>query len=132
LDRNTRLKTPSPESAFFVRHTGETQGCDARNKEHRMDIYVGNLASDITGSDLRDAFESFGKVATADVVKHGHGPGTRGFGFVVMPSTSKAVFAIIGLDGRNLKGRAITANEVRPRDSVCGFCRTPCYRRRGK
>jgi RNA recognition motif-containing protein len=97
-----------------------------------MDIYVGNLASDMTGRDLRDAFEAFGKVASADVMTHWHDPGCGGFGFVVMPSSSQGIFAIKGLDGKRLKGRTITADEVRPRDPVCGLCRTPCYNRRGK
>ncbi len=92
-----------------------------------MNVHVGNLPSDVTGNDLREAFESFGQVAAAHVVKHRHGGASRGFGFVDMPSPSEAVSAIVGLDGKNLKGRAITAKEVRPRDPVCGTCRTPCY-----
>jgi RNA recognition motif-containing protein len=97
-----------------------------------MNVYVGNLPSDVTGNDLREVFEPFGQVAAAHVVKHRHGGGSRGFGFVDMPSPSEAVSAIGGLDGANLKGRAITAHEVRPRDPVCGACRTPCYYLNGK
>jgi peptidylprolyl isomerase len=97
-----------------------------------MNIYVGNLPSAVTGSDLREAFESFGQVETARVVKHRHGGGSRGFGFVDMPSQSEAVSAIVGLDGKNLKGRAITANEARPKDPVRAACRTPCYGWNGK
>jgi RNA recognition motif-containing protein len=92
-----------------------------------MDICVGNLPRDVTGSDLREVFESFGQVETAHVVKLRHGGGSRGFGLVDMPSKSEAVAAIIGLHGKNLKGRAITPHEVWPRDPVCGACRTPCY-----
>src|SRR5512147_1642628 len=97
-----------------------------------MNIHVGNLPSDVTGSDLREAFESFGQVETARVVKQRHGDGFRGFGFVDMPSQSEAVSAIAGLDGQNLKGRAITVNEARPKDPVCATCRTPCYGGNGK
>lgn len=97
-----------------------------------MNIHVGNLPSDVTGSDLREAFESFGQVETARVVKQRHGGGSGGFGLVDMPSQSEAVSAITGLDGKNLKGRAITANEVRPKDPVCATCRTPCYGWNGK
>ena len=70
-------------------------------------------------------------MASADVMKHWQGRGSGGSGFVVMPSRSRAVFAIMRLDGKRLKGRTITAHEVRPRDPVCGFCRAPCYGRRG-
>jgi peptidylprolyl isomerase len=92
-----------------------------------MDVYVGNLPSDMTENDLREAFEPFGQVAAAHVVKQRHGGGSGDFGFVDMPSRSEAVCAIVGLDGKDLKGRAITAKEARPRDPVCGTCRTPCY-----
>ena len=34
-----------------------------------MDIYVGNLSYDVTDEDLRQAFESFGQVASATVMK---------------------------------------------------------------
>jgi hypothetical protein len=66
-----------------------------------MDIYVDHLASDITGRDLREAFEVFGRVASADVMKHWQGRGIGGFEFVVMPSRGRAIFAIGGAMARN-------------------------------
>jgi len=53
-----------------------------------MNVYVGNLPSDVTGNDLREVFEPFGQVETAHVVKHPHGGGSQGFGFVDMPSSA--------------------------------------------
>jgi RNA recognition motif-containing protein len=97
-----------------------------------MDICVGNLPGDVTGSDLREVFESFGRVETADVVKHRHGDESRGFGFVDMPARSEAVCAILGVHGRNVNGRAITATEVRPRDPVSGACGTRCHCRQSE
>ena len=91
-----------------------------------MDICVGNLSSDITGNDLREVFESFGRVETADIVMQRHSDESRGFGFVGMPVRSEGVCAVLSVHGRNLKGRAMTANEVRPRDPVSGACRTRC------
>jgi anti-anti-sigma factor len=60
-----------------------------------MNVYVGNLPSDVTGNDLREAFEPFGRVETARVVTHRHGGGSRGFGFVDMPARSEAVRAVL-------------------------------------
>lgn len=97
-----------------------------------MDIYVGNLPSDVTGSDLRDMFESFGRVETADVMKRRHGDESGGFGFVGMPARSEAVSAVLGVHGRNVSGQAITAAEVRPRDPLSGACRTRCHCRSGR
>jgi RNA recognition motif-containing protein len=97
-----------------------------------MDICVGNLPSDVTGSDLRTVFESFGRVETADVVKHRHGGESRGLGFVGMPARSEAVRAVLGVHGRNVNGRAITATEVRPRDPLSGTCGARCHCRSGE
>jgi RNA recognition motif-containing protein len=92
-----------------------------------MDICVGNLPSDITGNDLRDVFEVFGCVETANVVRQHHSDESRGFGFVGMPVRSEGVCAVLSVHGRNLKGRTITANEIRSRDPVSGACRTRCH-----
>jgi RNA recognition motif-containing protein len=34
-----------------------------------MNIYVGNLSRDVAETDLREAFQAFGEVATASVIK---------------------------------------------------------------
>jgi RNA recognition motif-containing protein len=105
---------------------------DANERGHRMNICVGNLSSDVTGSDLREVFESFGRVETADVVKDRHGNASRGFGYVGMSARSEAVCAVLGVHGRRLNGQTITATEVRPRDPVSGACHTRCHCRSGR
>ncbi|MEN6424978.1 MAG: RNA-binding protein [Phycisphaerales bacterium] len=92
-----------------------------------MDIYVGNLPSGITVDDLREVFEPFGRVETADVVRRRHGDESRGFGFVGMPARSEGVCAVLGVHGRTVSGQTITATEIRPRDPVSGVCRTRCH-----
>ena len=96
-----------------------------------MDICVGNLPSDMTGNDLREVFESFGRVETADVVRHPHGDESRGLGFAGMPARTEAVRAVFGVHGRNVNGQAVTATEVRPRDPVSGACGVRCHCRSG-
>ena len=96
-----------------------------------MDIYVGNLPRDITGSNLRVMFESFGRVETVDVVRRCPADESKGFGFVGMPARSEAVRAVIGVHGRNVNGQAITGTEVRPRDPVSGACGARCHCRSG-
>ncbi len=92
-----------------------------------MDICVGNLPRDVTGNDLREVFASFGRVETAEVVKHRRGEESRGLGFVGMPVRSEAVCAVLRVHGRNVNGQTITATEVRPRDPVSGVCRARCH-----
>ena len=97
-----------------------------------MDICVGNLPRDVTGSDLREVFESFGRVATAKVVKHRRGEASRGLGFVGMPARREAVCAVLGVHGRSWRGQAITAHEVQPKDPASGAGRARCRCRGGE
>jgi RNA recognition motif-containing protein len=80
-----------------------------------MNIYVGNLAFAITEDELRQAFEAFGKVDTATIIKDKYSGQSKGFGFVEMPSGDEARAAIEGLNGKELKGRNLNVNEARPR-----------------
>jgi RNA recognition motif-containing protein len=80
-----------------------------------MNIYVGNLSREVTEEDLRQAFEAFGQVATATVIKDRFSGESRGFGFVDMPNKTEAQSAIAALNGKELKGRTLNVNEARPR-----------------
>lgn len=85
-----------------------------------MKIFVGNLSHDISDEDLLRAFESFGKVESAAVVKDKFTGQSRGFGFVEMPSVEEARSAINGMNGKELKGRTVNVNEARPREERGG------------
>jgi len=80
-----------------------------------MNIYVGGLSRDVTEEDLRQAFETFGKVESVTIIKDKFSGESRGFGFVEMPAKIEAQSAITGMNGKELKGRAINVNEARPR-----------------
>lgn len=80
-----------------------------------MNIYVGNLSFNVTEEDLRMAFESFGQVEAVAIIKDKYSGKSKGFGFVEMPSKDEAQSAIDGLNGKELKGRALKVNEARPR-----------------
>jgi RNA recognition motif-containing protein len=85
-----------------------------------MNIYVGNLSNEVTDEDLRQEFEEFGQVESANVIKDKFSGESRGFGFVEMPSKEEAAAAISGLEDRELKGRKINVNEARPRPANRG------------
>ena len=85
-----------------------------------MNIYVGNLAYEVTEEDLRLAFESFGQVETAAIIKDKYSGESKGFGFVEMPSKDEAQSAIDGLNDTDLQGRTLNVNEARPRDESRG------------
>ena len=80
-----------------------------------MNIYVGNISRTANEQDLKDAFAAFGEVSSASIIKDKFSGESRGFGFVEMPNKDEAEKAIAGLNGKDLKGRPLTANEARPR-----------------
>lgn len=80
-----------------------------------MNIYVGNLSYDVSDEDLREAFEAYGNVESAIVIRDKFTGESRGFGFVEMQGKEEAQQAMSELDGKELKGRHIIVNEARPR-----------------
>ncbi len=80
-----------------------------------MNIYVGNLSFNTTEDQLREAFEGFGEVSTASIIKDKFSGDSRGFAFVEMPSKDEAMAAIAGLNNQDLEGRALNVNEAKPR-----------------
>ena len=80
-----------------------------------MKIFVGNLSHDVTDDDLRETFEPFGNVSSAEVVKDRFSSESKGFGFVEMPTAAEAQAAIGGVNGTMIKGRAVNVSEARPR-----------------
>jgi len=80
-----------------------------------MNIYVGNLAFTVTEEDLKKAFEAFGQVASANIIKDQYSNQSKGFGFVEMPESSEAQAAISALNGKELNGRTLTVNQAKPR-----------------
>jgi RNA recognition motif-containing protein len=85
-----------------------------------MNIYVGNVFLAVTEDDLRQAFEAFGQVTSAKIIKDKYTGNSRGFGFVEMPNHQEARSALSGLNGKDLKGRSLKVNEARPRNDRQG------------
>ena len=85
-----------------------------------MNIYVGNLAYEVTDESLQTAFTEYGEVTTARVIMDRFSGRSRGFGFVEMANNDEAEAAIKGLNGTDLDGRSLTVNEARPREDRGG------------
>lgn len=88
-----------------------------------MNIYVGSLAKEVSEEELKQAFEVFGEVASAKIIKDMFSGESRGFAFVEMPAAAQAQAAISGMNGKDLKGSSLKVNEARPRskDGRGGF-----------
>ena len=80
-----------------------------------MNIFVGNLAPEVTEEDLKEAFLEYGEVKSATLIKDMFTRVSKGFGFVEMPGKAHSQAAIEGLNGKDLKGKNLNVNEARPR-----------------
>ena len=78
-----------------------------------MKLYVGNLASTITDTQLQSLFAEHGPVNSAKVIRDQHSGQPRGFGFVEMADV-EAKQAMELLNGKDIEGRPLTVNEARP------------------
>ncbi|NWF89728.1 MAG: RNA-binding protein [Ignavibacteriaceae bacterium] len=81
-----------------------------------MNIFVGNLAKEVTEQDLQTLFGECGSVRSVKIIKDLFSGESKGFGFVEMPGAADAQKAIKELNTRDLKGKKITVNEARPRE----------------
>lgn len=78
-----------------------------------MKIYLGNLSYDVTEEDLKTALAPFGQVESVTIINDKYSGRSKGFGFAQMASRAEAQAAIDGLNGKELKGRALNVNEAR-------------------
>jgi RNA recognition motif-containing protein len=85
-----------------------------------MKLYVGNLAFETSGENLRQHFEQAGTVETATVVEDRDTGRSRGFGFVEMSTKEEGEAAIQQFNGKEFGGRNLTVNEARPREDRGG------------
>jgi len=80
-----------------------------------MNIYVGNIAYNMSDDELRAVFENFGDVDSARIITDRDTGRSKGFGFVEMPDSDQAAAALEALNGSEIMGRSLTVNEARPK-----------------
>lgn len=80
-----------------------------------MKIYVGNLSFRATDEDLQAAFEPYGEVVSARVIKDKETGRSRGFGFVEMPNQEQGNNAIEKVNNTEIGDRAVRVNEAQER-----------------
>jgi len=85
-----------------------------------MKLYLGNLSYEVTEEDLKAALNPFGQVESVTIIKDKFSGRSKGFGFAQMASRSEAQAAIDGLNGKELKGRALNVNEARAQSQSRG------------
>lgn len=78
-----------------------------------MKLYVGNLALQTSGEDLRVLFGQAGSVVSATVIEDGNTRRSRCFGFVEMTTSEEGAAAIVQFNGKEVEGRPLMVNEIK-------------------
>jgi RNA recognition motif-containing protein len=85
-----------------------------------MDIYVGNLAFQLSESELQELFQEFGEVKSVKIISDKMTGKSKGFAFVSMENDTEAQAAIDQLHGRQVHGRNLIVNQARPKTENAG------------
>lgn len=78
-------------------------------------LYVGNLAYEVTDEILRSHFEQIGPCDSAKVIVDKYSGRGKGFGFVEMASEEDAQEAIKKYHDTDFHGRKMIVNEAKPK-----------------
>ncbi|RPI75576.1 MAG: RNA-binding protein [Ignavibacteriales bacterium] len=79
-----------------------------------MNIFVGNLASDVKEDELKTLFSKHGRVSNVKIIRDMFSQISKGFAFIEMPGKAEAQKAMTELNTYELKGKKLTVNEARP------------------
>ena len=82
-----------------------------------MKLYVGNLAFETTGDDLKTLFAEAGTVESVSLIEDRETGRSRGFGFVEMQTKEEGTAAVEKFNGTEFAGRALKVNEAKPREN---------------
>ena len=80
-----------------------------------LNIYVGNLAYEVTEEVLSNVFGEHGEVTSVKIIMDTYSGRSKGFGFIEMAHQAEAEAAIQELNSISLNGRNLIVNEARPR-----------------
>jgi len=81
-----------------------------------MNIYVSNLSFNTSDAELSELFSAFGEVSSAKVITDRETGRSRGFGFVEMASEDEGKDAMLGLNNKEVEGRAMSVSVAKPRE----------------
>jgi RNA recognition motif-containing protein len=86
-----------------------------------MNIYIANLSYGVNDADLKELFQEYGEISSANVITDRLTGKSRGFGFVEMPNDSEGLKAIKELNGVEHDGKVITVNVAKPKTEKRDF-----------
>ena len=86
-----------------------------------MNLFIGNLAKNVTADELRNAFSVYGEIKAVNILKDKLTKQSRGFGFVQMPNADEANKAITGLHGKTIIGQTISVFQAKTREDCKAY-----------
>ncbi len=89
-----------------------------------MDIYVSNISFHTTEEDLKELFSKFGIVKSVKIIIDRLTNKSRGFGFIEMSSEQEGNDAILGLNNKDIEGRALGVSVAKPKANNDSFSRS--------
>jgi cold-inducible RNA-binding protein len=85
-----------------------------------VNIFVAKLNFSTSSEALREAFEQFGEVASANVITDRETGRSKGYGFVDMPNDGEGSAAVAALDGSDFDGNTIAVKKAEPKSGGTG------------
>jgi RNA recognition motif-containing protein len=85
-----------------------------------MNIYVGNLAPNVTEEDLKNFFAEYDGISGVKIIKDITTGSSKGFGFLDISVQSVGLKAVNELNGKDLNGKKVVVNEARPKTNGGG------------
>jgi RNA recognition motif-containing protein len=83
------------------------------SRRSASELYVGNLAYELTEKELRKAFEPYGRVLSTRIISSKSSGASKGYGFVQMSDPAEAKAAIESLNSQKVHGRRLIVSEAR-------------------
>ncbi len=80
-----------------------------------MNIFVGNLAKEVTDMELQELFATYGTVRSVKIIRDLFSGESKGVGFIERPGNTEAQTALKELNTHELKGKKLSVNEARPK-----------------
>lgn len=77
-----------------------------------MNIYVGNIAYNMTSQEIKDLFTPFGNVVNVKIISDKQTGRSKGYAFVEMDNDDNALKAIESLNDLQVKGRNIKVSNA--------------------
>ena len=80
-----------------------------------MNLFIAKLNYDTTSDELREVFEEYGTVSSANVISDKFTSRSKGYGFVEMDDDAAAMTAIEALNDSDLDCHTIVVKKAEPR-----------------